>query len=324
MQFMKTAVSRCSPIMLICTMMAVPGCFAQTTTPPSAPAPSSDAEVAWFWTGRAGFNPNNGNVLPYGFLTVINGLPGSPVSLFTGLPSEQTAMFTFVYSVFQAAPLPADLDQTLFLTTPATFNIYYNPKPSGNWNNPDSFSQGQLVATYSRPGFQGVAIYVTQYQAYSAKLVSSTPFTFNGQTFDFKNIAPGVTMGDYLGVIPGEGFSPDFPLVYSISSYATAIGIIPRGASTAAFAGPRHSMFVTPEFSLDGTKSVSATGTPLKYEWTVAPGSPAAAILRANTATPVVHFGAGPGTYVFKLRVTDEIGNSSADFVQVEYSGNSR
>ncbi len=69
----------------IATCMAVPACFAQTAPPPSAPAPSSNSEIAWFWMGRVGFNPANGNTLPYGYFTIINGINGSPFSLFNGL-----------------------------------------------------------------------------------------------------------------------------------------------------------------------------------------------------------------------------------------------
>ncbi len=297
-------------------LMTVAGCFGQT-----APAPTSDAEIAWFWLGRAGFNPTNGNVLPYGYFTIINGVPGPMFTAAT--PSEATAIFSFRYSMFQAFPLPSNLDQNLFLTTPATFDIYLDTKPNRNWNDPNTFSTGTKVATYSRPGFQGEQLYVTQYQAYSAKLVSSQPFTFNGQTIDFKNFAPGITVGDYLGVIPSQGFSPNFPLVYSISSYALATHLTRSGVSaTSAVAGPTHATAVTTEFRLDGSRSTSADGTRLKYQWTIAPGSPVADILGADTATPTVRFGTTRGMYTFKLTVTDADGNSSADFTAVNFAGN--
>jgi PKD domain len=305
----------CSLTIVAATLMITANVgLGQTTT-----GPTSDAEIAWFWTGRAGFNPTNGNVLPYGYLTIINGV-NSP--MFSGAPSEATAFFTFRYSMFQALPLPSNLDQNLFLTTPATFDLYYDPNPNRNWNDPTTFSTGTKIATFSRPGFQGEQLYVTQYQAYSAKLVSSQPFTIGGQTLDFANLTPGVTVGDYLGVIPGEGFSLDFPLVFSISSYAVATHIVPAGTVTSAIAGPSNATARTREFRLDGSRSTSAAGTGLKYQWSVAPGSPSATILRADTANPVVRFGSDRGNYVFQLKVTDADGNSSADFTTVNFPGN--
>ncbi len=67
------------------------------------------------------------------------------------------------------------------------------------------------MATYSKTGYQGEQFFVTQYQTATAKLVSSTPFTFNGQTIDFGKFAPGITVGDYMGFIPAPGFSTQFP-----------------------------------------------------------------------------------------------------------------
>jgi hypothetical protein len=307
----------CSCALIGAALMTSAGCFGQTTAP-AAPFPSSNAEIAWFWTGRVGINPTNGNVTAYGYLSILNGVPGL---LFGGTPAETNAFFSFRISVFQAFYLPPDLDQLPFLTTPATIDIYYDPKPNRNWNDPNTFSTGQKVATYARPGFQGTQAYVTQYQAYSAKLVSSTPFTVNGTAVDFSKSAPGVTVGDYVGVIPGIGFSPDFPLAYSISSYAVAIGLVSPAATTSAVAGPPNATVVTSEFRLDGSKSTSALGSGLKYSWTLAPGSPTATLLNADSATPTVRFGETRGVYTFQLRVTDEEGNSSADFTAVHFVG---
>ena len=308
----------CSWALIGTALMTSAGCFGQAT-PPTAPFPSSNAEIAWFWLGRVGLNPITGNSMPYGYITIFNGVPGL---LFGGAPSEATAFLSFKYSVFQAFPLPADLDQNPYLTTPATIDIYYDPKPNRNWNDPNSFATGTKVATYARPGFQGSQAYVTQYESFSAKLISSKPFTVNGTAVDFSKFAPGITVGDYVGVIPGVGFSLDFPLVYSLSSYAVAIGFTPPPtATTSAVAGPPNATVVTSEFLLDGSKSSSAAGSGLKYSWTLAPGSPTATLLNADSATPTVRFGETRGVYTFQLRVTDEEGNSSADFTAVNFVG---
>ena len=316
----QTGFLRRAGILAIATaLFGVAGCFAQLSNPvpvsPPYPAPTNNSEIAWFWTGRTGYNPANGQFLQFGYMTILN---GSNSGIFNGTPGEGTAYFTFRYSVFQAIALPGVIDQNFFLTYPSTVNIYYNANPSGNWNNPDSFSSGQLVATYTRPESQIEQIYVSQFHEFSASLVSSTPFTFQGQTIDFGQIAPGVTIGDYLGFIPTVGFSPAFPLVYADSSYALVTHKVQVSPTTSAIASPVHATALARDFRLDGSKSTSAVAAQLQYQWTLAPGSPLAVIVDGNSATPTVRFD-DPGNYVFRLQVTDANGNSSADFATVKY-----
>ena len=160
---------RCrSSVLLAVSLLAVPACFAQFT----APAPTSNAEIAWFTMGRMGVNPVNGNVLPYGFFTIINGLP---FPIFTGLPNESTALFTFRYTVSQVLPLTSNIDQNIFIGGPAIVDIYLNPNAKRDWNDPSTFATGQKIATYIRGAYQSEQIFVTQYQMSSAKLISSTP-----------------------------------------------------------------------------------------------------------------------------------------------------
>ena len=311
--------------LVVASLIIVPACFAQA--PPSAPAPSSNSEIAWFWMGRVAFNPANGNTLPYGYFTIINGINGSPFSLFNTLnpaAPESTAFFTFRYSVFQTLTLTANLDQIVYIGSPAIVDIYYDPNPKRDFNDPNSFSTGKKVATYVRGTYQGEQITLTQFQVASAKLVSSTPFPFNGQTIDFGKLAPGATIGDYVGIVPTLGFYPQFPLSFAMSSYALAtnIGAPPVAKTTSAIAAPASLTATTAELRLDGTGSTSAAGAQLKYEWSTAPGSPDATILDGNTATPLVRLGATRGVYTFRLKVTDADGNSSSDFATIKYAGN--
>jgi hypothetical protein len=98
-------------------------------------------------------------------------------------------------------------------------------------------------------------------------------------------------------------------------------GVTPA-AVTKAVAGPKDATATTREFQLDGTQSTSADGKPLTYLWTIPDGSPSAAILGANTATPTVQFGQGRQPYTFQLTVTDSTGQSATDLVTVHYLGN--
>ena len=91
---------------------------------------------------------------------------------------------------------------------------------------------------------------------------------------------------------------------------------------TTAVAGPKDATIQLFQANLDGTKSISADGKPLTYNWTLAPGSPSAAILFADTANPIVQFATrGPVTYQFNLTVKDSTGKTATDTVMINYVG---
>jgi PKD domain len=89
-----------------------------------------------------------------------------------------------------------------------------------------------------------------------------------------------------------------------------------------ASAGPKDATAAARQVMLDGTASTSADGKPLTYSWSIPYGSPSAAIVQGNTATPSVQFGAGRGAYVFQLTVTDSAGTSSSDIATINFQGN--
>ena len=95
-----------------------------------------------------------------------------------------------------------------------------------------------------------------------------------------------------------------------------------RQQRTAAIASPKNVTTVSRSIRLDASQSTSADGSPLTYLWTIAQGSPPAAISGATTATPVVQFSQPHATYTFRLTVTDSTGKSAADSVVVHYAGN--
>ena len=92
-------------------------------------------------------------------------------------------------------------------------------------------------------------------------------------------------------------------------------------ATTTAVAGPKNVTATVNQFQLDGTKSSSFDGKPLTYQWALISGSPTAAISNGNTATPLVQFDAGAGSYSFVLTVTDSAGHTASDTVTVRYVG---
>jgi phospholipase C len=107
-----------------------------------------------------------------------------------------------------------------------------------------------------------------------------------------------------FGSVPARAVTLD-PTTGTVASAGPGVG-------THAVASPKGALTTWIEAELDGTLSTSANG-PLTYQWTTTPFSPAASILGAGTATPIVTLNAGPGTYVFTLTITDATGGQSSD-----------
>jgi len=92
---------------------------------------------------------------------------------------------------------------------------------------------------------------------------------------------------------------------------------------TRAVASPKRLTTVQREIVLDGTSSTSADNKPLTYSWSVPLGSPSAAILHADSASPSVQFDVRVrGSYTFLLTVTDSSGRTSMDVATVDFEGN--
>ena len=82
-------------------------------------------------------------------------------------------------------------------------------------------------------------------------------------------------------------------------------------------ANPKNLLTTLVSVTLDGTKSVSASGQ-LTYSWARAPNCPASQIAGANTATASVYLLGGPSLYTFTLTVTDSTGTTATDTATVE------
>jgi len=94
-------------------------------------------------------DPSTGKVQFMGYFADLSGMRQS---LCNGAPGEATAVLTFRSNVFTASPLPSNGDVALTFVTVAKLNVYLNANPGGDWENPDSFSSGQLVAAFERSG----------------------------------------------------------------------------------------------------------------------------------------------------------------------------
>ncbi len=170
--------------------------------------------------------------LVIGYFPVIRGIPGP---LFSGTARNETAAF-FTYSLNAAGGtvldngggpnVPGDTSVAL-LPSGESFKVYYNAVPNQSWSDPDSFSAGELVATFkSAPGTStssGPVTLVTQ----SYLFESSRDFVFDGKTYNFKNLVPhGFTVSSFGSNIPlgGGTTPPTFPLVFTGAGSGIAVG----------------------------------------------------------------------------------------------------
>jgi hypothetical protein len=163
---------------------------------PAKAQQTPSAAVACNFVGRFYLNPNTFQGQVVGYFTNIHGIfDGMSDPLFNGAPiippSESTAFFTFRSDLFSLKPLPANGDLLLFLVSAGQFNIYFNPNPNRDWNNPDTFSNGQLIAHFMRPEVLDLQFESTSQHIITETLVSSLSFIFKGNTFNFSEIAPG-------------------------------------------------------------------------------------------------------------------------------------
>jgi hypothetical protein len=159
---------------------------------PAEAQQTPSAAVACNFVGRFYLNPTTFQGQVVGYITNIHGIfEGMSEPLFNGPPSERTAFFTFRSDLFSLKALPANGDLALFLVSAGQFNIFFNPTPNCDWNNPDTFSNGQLIAHFTRPEVLDLQFESTSQHIITETLVSSLSFVFKGHTFNFSEIAPG-------------------------------------------------------------------------------------------------------------------------------------
>jgi hypothetical protein len=190
----------------------------------ASPAP---AGIAFHYVGRVKLNFTDSTGIVYGYITTLPGLPSSAV-LFKGTPGETTALLTFRANVkLDSLPPnggigPGQFAVLPFLVQPGSWSIYFTPNPSHNWDDPDTFSNGQAVATLER-GVEQFSVYPTfSINAGAAALQSTSTFPLAGRTINFREIAPlgivDITSGTPVPLSGSTATSP----IFAVAGYSLA------------------------------------------------------------------------------------------------------
>jgi hypothetical protein len=203
---------------LVVSTLLLLGCFAPLKAQEEIPA----AQVVWQHVGRFYLKPTTGKAVYAGYVVHINGLPNP---LFNGAPSEATAYFAFSTDVISLTPMPSNNDLSLYLVSAGTFSVYYNTSPAGDWSDPNTFSSGQLIATFARDESLFPDFTTLGFHSLSEVLVSSQKFTFKGQTYNINTMVPhGITFAQFFSTtaIPTE--LADYPYAFAAAGSTIAVG----------------------------------------------------------------------------------------------------
>lgn len=170
------------------------------------------SEIVWYVTGRFYAPQNAKTVADYGYFLHLAGVDDA---LFADrVVSERSAHLTFAAQPFTPGgatngALAIGLDPV------GEFSIYLQTAPGGNFDVPDSFAQGERVATFRRVGLVvGTTLDsgapkptpLLGSNVFSARLVESRPFRLGNGRYDFADlVGSGVTQ---FGLAASAGIEP--------------------------------------------------------------------------------------------------------------------
>ncbi|MGH8079725.1 MAG: hypothetical protein ACREP7_04045 [Lysobacter sp.] len=199
------------------------------------PALLSPAELAWYVTGRF-YRSHDGFLADYGYFLHLAGIAGD---LFEGPTGEGAAHFTFAAQPFKARSASnGGLD--LGLDPVGEFSVYLQRTPAGDFDRPESFTQGERIATFRRTGMVvgstvsapvgHAAVPVLSDNVFSARLIDGRPFEFKGAYYELARIlGRGVTQFGTCATLPVAfpahgAHPPRYELVLPFTGSAIALG----------------------------------------------------------------------------------------------------
>jgi hypothetical protein len=190
--------------------------LAQEGRPPSG-------RVAYHFVARLLQSPS-GTFFVIGY---VNFLDGASAPLFDGVPGEQTALMTFRSDLISAAPiLNGNVVVLNWPSAPApVIKFYLNNSPNGDWNQPDSFSSGQLIGSFSARVGQIAITGSTAVVTFSNDWVSTRDFFLGGKMYNLGRLSPGGgTISNYASAVPVPTTVPGFPTALTSAGTSFVIG----------------------------------------------------------------------------------------------------
>lgn len=190
--------------------------------------PIAATRVAWYVTGR--FYAEGTALQDLGYFLYLSGLE-APLFTDPAKVGEATAVLTFRSEPFQAQDL-TNGNLAIGLDRVGSFSVYLNPAGGASFDDPGSFSRGQLVATFQRasvvmgetlssPLLGGLALSMN---VFTADLVSSVPFAVAGVGYDFARALPyGLTQWGTASANGLATFSP-YTRIVAFTGSAVAAG----------------------------------------------------------------------------------------------------
>ena len=154
-------------------------------------------------------------------------LAGITGSFFSGTPSESTAFFTFRSMPFQEQMIPNGNLTELFPTSasgPVQIGVYFNPMPNGNFQQPDTFAEGQLIAYLQPQRATGTFTGSLATATGTYDLVSSVDFIFGGQIYNLAKLTPALTVSLLFGAPVSVSYGGSTAISSSFGGYALAVG----------------------------------------------------------------------------------------------------
>lgn len=172
------------------------------------------AGVCWYAIGRF-YESQDGKVQDLGYFAHLGGI----APLFNGPPGEATAFFTFRSEPFTVQTIQNG-DLSVSLDATGRFTLYLQREPCGDFSRPETFSQGEPIATFERLYTAvGTTVGPLASNLFSAALRSSRDFTHQGRTWNLARLIPqGISQ---LGVSsttelpPPPGYKRVLPFVGS-------------------------------------------------------------------------------------------------------------
>lgn len=175
--------------------------LSQSVEPEDQLGIASKGETALEFISKAD-QQSESNAVQYGYITHIFDVSESAVFTNPNNATEATARFTFSAALTLDTPRLAG--NLIVHVATGTLSIYFNEAPAGNFNDPTSFSKGQLIATYSTRTLnilnvqapnQGIQTAVSDFEQLTANR-----FTFQGKQHQFGR--PGLLLRSEM---TGEG-----------------------------------------------------------------------------------------------------------------------